>query len=99
LNLFRALTALRRKTIALSVGSYHEVETPHADSVLAYERRAAGSRVLVALNTTGREQTLDLSAARPKAETLVSTELDRDGVEELRQLRLRANEGLVMRIV
>jgi len=99
LNLFRRLTDLRRRTLALSVGTYHELDVAPADAVLAYERRAAGARYLVALNLVARPQTLDLGAPKRQGEVVVSTEMDRDGGEDLGQLRLRPNEGVVVRVV
>jgi alpha-glucosidase len=99
LNLFRRLTDLRRRTLALSVGSYHEIDIAPADSVLAFERRAAGARYVVALNLVARTNTIDLSAVKREGEVVVSTEMDRDGVEDLGQVRLRPNEGVVVRVV
>jgi glycosidase len=48
LSLTRALLRLRRQEPALSVGDYRRV--PCEGTLLAYERRAAGSRLIVALN-------------------------------------------------
>ena len=56
LSLYRALIALRRAEAALSVGDY--VPVPVRDDVLAYERRHAGRRVLVALNMGGSPRVL-----------------------------------------
>ncbi len=48
LHLYRDLLALRRTTPALRVGSLELLDAP--DQVVAYERRAGGSRVRVAVN-------------------------------------------------
>jgi hypothetical protein len=66
---------------------------------VAYERRPAGARFLVALNLVARANTVDLSAVKRQGEVVVSTEMDRDGVEDFGQLRQRSNEGVVVRVV
>lgn len=95
LALYRRLTELRRDPI-LQAGSYHPVEA--TGDVLAYERRLAGRRRLVALNLGDAPQTLALpDDASPDAEILLSTGLDRDGPATPR-LELRPNEGLIARL-
>ncbi len=58
LNLYRELLAMRRASPALSLGDYLEVAA--ADGVLAYERRRAGERMLVALNLTSEPRRVAL---------------------------------------
>ena len=97
LALFRRLTALRMEQPALSVGDYRSHDAGNPD-VFAYERRHAGTRLLVALNFTADPTVVDLRAVSSNGIALLSTELDRTGPEDLGRLRLGANEGLVLRI-
>ena len=98
LSMFRALITLRRETPALSLGSYRTAETGDPD-VYAYLREHDGDRLLVALNFGTRELTLDLSALASTGEVLISTEMDRQEEARLDRLELRANEGVVIRLV
>ena len=61
LTLYRRLMALRRSEPALMAGSY--VPVMATDAVLAYERRHAGSRLLIALNFTGEPQPFDIGTS------------------------------------
>ena len=98
LNLFCALTALRRVGPALSVGDYTSVEAG-ADDVFAYVRTGPGAaRFLIVLNFGGDEHTLDLSHAGSKADITVATDMVRSGSVELAALSLGPNEGLVLRL-
>jgi len=99
LTLFRRLTALRRETPALSVGSYRSVTVGRVarPTVFAYERRYENTRLLILLNLGDGPQRLDLSSAAGRGEVLLSTELDRDGWESLARFHLRANEGVILR--
>jgi alpha-glucosidase len=98
LNLFRRLSALRRELPALSAGTYRSLEVEPASAIVAYERRYADARALVALNLSDEPQLVDLGAAGARGEILLSTELDREGAERLAELRLRPNEGLIARV-
>lgn len=62
LHLYRELLALRRSTPALHRGSYRSLEAP-AD-VFAYERKAPGSRVVVALNFSNESRSIDFGSSR-----------------------------------
>ncbi len=95
LALFRALTDLRRNSTALQVGSYRTVDASTPD-VFAYLREMGDERMLVALNFSAQNYTLDLSGVGARGEVLVSTEMDRAGTEPLSTLHLRPNEGLVI---
>lgn len=98
LALFRRLTTLRRETPALHVGSYQSLDTGVA-AVFAYERQHIGTRLLVMLNFSDAPQMLDLRASAKQGEVLLSTELDREGAENLAEFRLRANEGVIMQLL
>ncbi|MBV9654088.1 MAG: DUF3459 domain-containing protein [Acetobacteraceae bacterium] len=92
LSLYRALIRLRGNEAALSVGAFRLVHVD--DHVLAYERRIADQRLLIALNMTDRVQVL--RPPRPACEALLSTYLDHP--DPLRDdIHLRADEGLILR--
>ncbi len=97
LALVRRLGALRRRTPALSVGSYQSYPQVHVP-VLAYERRAEGERVIVALNFADTAQAVQEAAWGKRGKVLLSTELGREGSESLEPLRLRPHEGVVVRL-
>ncbi len=98
LNLYRALTALRRAEPALNIGDYASVETG-VDDVFAYLRTApAADRFLVVLNFESNEQTLNLSRVASQAEIAVSTTMTRRGEVDLARLALGAYEGVVLRL-
>jgi alpha-glucosidase len=73
------------------VGSY--APRPSTGNVLAYERKAGRSRVLVALNFGAREERVQLDST---VRVLLSTRLDRAGEILNAEATLRADEGLVM---
>jgi alpha-glucosidase len=87
LALTRALLRLRRTEPALSVGDYAPLACQ--GTLLAYERRCANSRLLVALNLG--EQPLSLPEAARGGERLMST-LSGEAAH------LRGNEGLIVRL-
>jgi oligo-1,6-glucosidase/alpha-glucosidase len=69
LNLTRALLALRRDEPALNLGGYRELAC--AGNLLAFERRAEGSRIVIALNLSA--QPVALPSEVPEGEILLST--------------------------
>jgi oligo-1,6-glucosidase/alpha-glucosidase len=87
LVLTRALLRLRRAEPALSVGDYRLVAAE--GNLLAYERRAGGSRLLVALNLGG--ESVPLPGPARGAERLLST-LPGEANE------LRGDEGVIVRL-
>ena len=93
LSLYRALIRLRRESEALSIGDWRLLSA--TEHVLAYERRLAGERVTIALNMTGEAQTVRV--ADQNCEILLSTFLDETGAARGEEIRLRADEGLVLR--
>jgi len=93
LRLHRALLALRRSHPALAAGAYEGERTE--GEVLAFRRRLGDEELLVALNLSPNPAEIDLGRT---AETLLSTHLDRSGPEPAGRLRLRADEGLVLRL-
>jgi alpha-glucosidase len=96
LSLYHRLIALRRGEPALEVGRFEAVEA--AGDVLAYIRRgrADESAFLVALNLGPRPHALRCPV--PAGTIALSTGLDREGEAVSGEVRLGANEGLVIRI-
>jgi alpha-glucosidase len=97
LSLFRRLTSLRREMPALSVGASRVLGVPAEGPVIAYERRQAESHVIVALNLGDTSPLVDLSPVARSGDILLSSELDRHDTVDLAELRLRPNEGLIVR--
>jgi len=96
LNLYRGLLKLRKKSPALTVGTYAPVDNV-PENCFIYLREAQGERVLVALNFSEELQTISLSDY-PAASILLSTRLDREGRSDLSFLELRGNEGVIIKI-
>jgi hypothetical protein len=63
--------------------------------VLAYERRLGSERLMIALNMIGKATTLRVANAA--GEVLLSTYLDDASSLNGEEIRLRADEGLVLR--
>jgi alpha-glucosidase len=95
LSLYRSLIELRQSEPALTVGSYRGV--PAAGDILTYMREHDGSRFLAALNFGHVAQTAMLDDSMRGAIAL-STHLDRDGEVVDRMLRLRPDEGVLVRL-
>jgi alpha-glucosidase len=91
LTLYRRLIELRRRHLALSVGSYTPVTV--ADGVLAYERRHGAERLLVLLNLGHEPSQVPCPAS---GAVLLSTALDRDREEIRGEVALRPDEGLIL---
>ncbi len=98
LNLYRALTRLRRREPALHVGDYASVDAA-ADDIFAYTRTAPDAdRFLIVLNFGDNGHTLDLSHVAANAAVAVATDMVRRGRVDLSKLSVGANEGLVLRL-
>jgi alpha-glucosidase len=95
LSLYKALIRLRRENDVVSVGAYRVVRAE--DGVLAYERQLRGHQLLVALNMSERKQVL--RTERAVHEALISTYLDDPAPSHAGQIQLRANEGVVLRML
>jgi alpha-glucosidase len=94
LQLSRRLLHLRRKSRALTVGSYRSFpQVP--DGCLVYERSELHERWLIALNFTAQEQFIRLSE-ESGGHIVLSTHLDRQEAVDLGALSLRANEGCLI---
>jgi alpha-glucosidase len=98
LRLYRALASLRQAEPALSVGEYAAVETAVSD-IFAYQRTAPhADAFLVALNFSGKQHTVDLSAVAAQAAIAAASDGQRTGIVDLGNLVLAPNEGLVLRL-
>ncbi|HSF30951.1 MAG TPA: alpha-amylase family glycosyl hydrolase [Candidatus Tectomicrobia bacterium] len=96
LTLYRRLIALRRATPALSVGSYIGLQA-HSD-VLAYVRAHAGQRCLVVLNLGAQSQAFESHQWDIRGHVVLSTHLDRTDEAVRRTIKLRGDEGLIVRL-
>lgn len=94
LALTRKLLQLRRKTPALTVGTYQSCDDV-PDGCFVYLRTYGRQRSVIALNYTSEEQSLNLSQLGSGC-VLLSTALDREGTIDLSHVRLRSNEGCVI---
>jgi alpha-glucosidase len=95
LSLYRRLLALRRSEPALSVGTY--VPVAASNRILAYERRHADRRLLIALNFGAEPQPFELGG-NPNS-CLLSTYLDQVQLITASSLMLRPHEGVVIEIL
>jgi alpha-glucosidase len=95
LTLTRRLVDLRRRSPALSVGSYAEVEAP--GDLLTYVREAEGEKMLVVLNFGDAEVAWTPPEEVGTGLVVLSTRLD--GPRRLDgALTVRSNEGMVIRV-
>jgi alpha-glucosidase len=93
-SLYRALIQLRRNDDVLSLGSFRLVA--HTQSVLVYERSRGPRRVLVALNMSGEAQAVHVEIAG--WEPLLSNYMDNASQAKGDVIRLRPDEGLILRM-
>ncbi|HEX2189083.1 MAG TPA: alpha-amylase family glycosyl hydrolase [Longimicrobiaceae bacterium] len=98
LSLYRRLIDLRRGEPALEVGRFLPVAAE--GDVLAYQRcaRRGESDFLVALNLGPRPQVLLRPPGSPPGVVAVSTHLDREGERVESDVRLRPDEGVLIRL-
>jgi alpha-glucosidase len=95
LNLYRRLLSLRRKTPALSIGSYRQRFVD--EDLLVYFRELDDTTLLIALNLTSQPQVLGFEAGT-FGKVLVSTGADRDGEDVADTIALRGDEGLIIQL-
>jgi alpha-glucosidase len=97
LALVRRLLAMRRATPALSIGDQQIVDAGSPE-ILAYSRMHEEQHFLVVLNLGHTDVTVNLENVARAGNVALSTHLDREGVEPLVSLPVRADEGLVISI-
>jgi alpha-glucosidase len=93
LSLYRTLILLRRDSEALSSGDFKLLAT--TEHALAYERRLGGDSLIVVLNMSGQACSLRLEG--PAGGIVLSTYLDDLGALSGEEVKLRADEGLILR--
>jgi alpha-glucosidase len=96
-HLHRRLIAARRKSPALSRGSYRRLLAQ--DDCLLYARQTGSQRILVALNFGPETISKPLPAEAATGRALVSSFADRDGEQVIGGVELRGNEGLVIEVI
>jgi alpha-glucosidase len=94
LSLYRRLLAYRRATPALQSGSYETLKVGPSNCY-AFRRQAGEQRVVVALNFSSEDQVFSLPALG-SGTIVVSTHMDRGGEVDFGEVRLRADEGLII---
>jgi alpha-glucosidase len=97
LSLYRHLLSYRKKSPALHQGTYRSIENL-PDGCFVYLREYGGERLLVAINFIEKPLVLALDTLPEVGRIVLSTELDRDGVEKLSRLNLRPYEGVIIEI-
>lgn len=98
LNYFKRLLRLRHDWPVLhDSGAFAFIERV-PDHVLAYSRSRAGETVLVAINFSGDEQTLDLRDWGRSAELLLATDGSAHVGVDLGRVRLAAHSGVLLRV-
>jgi alpha-glucosidase len=95
LSLYRRLTWLRKRSAALTAGSYRPLDGMPA-SVLAYLREAEEERLLVVLNFANEPCTVPLPEGITVRRVLLSTHSDGSSASSESQLRLAGNVGLLL---
>jgi alpha-glucosidase len=96
LSLTRRLIELRRSQPALSIGSYCAIDGVPNDCFV-YQRRSGDQCYLIALNFSDQERVVKLPEIG-YSHVLLSTYLDREQSVDLAFLRLRREEGVVLKV-
>lgn len=97
LTLYRRLIDLRRGEPALEVGRFERVKV---NELLSYVRRSREGEAdfLIVLNLGEHEQHFTMPGNTNGGRIAVSTHLDREGEEIADAIRIRANEGVIVRL-
>ena len=100
LTLYRRMITLRRENAALSFGSWRSVEIDRdsAASVFAYVRSDGGSSFMVLMNFGPLPQSLSLQGTEAFGKVVLNTHLDREGEAVEKIIKLRGDEGLIVRL-
>jgi alpha-glucosidase len=95
-GLIRRLNHLRKKSLALQVGSYRPMIAE--DDLLLYERVSGSERLLVALNLGPHPQPIAVTIPSNQrgGRVLVSSYGNRDGEPVVGTINLRGNEGAIV---
>ncbi len=96
LRLFRQLLALRRSSLALSIGSYTDVPADSPE-VFSFLREQGDERLLIVLNFSHEERVFSMGVSAP-AEIVLSTLPGRTGSVALAHIELAPDEGMILRL-
>lgn len=98
LNLYRRLIHVRKQSEALLHGNYRSIDIQDKP-VLAFTRSYNDENIIVILNFSDTEQAVSFPSSRGRI--LCNTYLDKDTIQEVRlnEIKLRAYEGYVIRIL
>jgi glycosidase len=91
LSFYRRLTAARRASLALRLGSYRTLPAP--GGVFAFLRELDSERVFVALNFSSSERTVAVPFDRSRL--VLSTDDGRAGSSLTRRATLSPDEGVI----
>jgi alpha-glucosidase len=94
--LYRRLIDCRRKHIALTEGSYKPLIA--SGDLLLFCRELRDERVLIALNMGSEPTAAPFPDERLSGRILLSSFADREGEEVRASIRLRGNEGLLVKV-
>jgi alpha-glucosidase len=94
--LYKQLIQLRKNTLALNRGSYRPIDNT---SCFTYLREYENQKYLVILNFSDVVQSPLLKLEQRTGEFVLSTELDRKGNVDLDSIELRANEGVIVKLI
>jgi alpha-glucosidase len=94
LNVYRAMTRLRREHVALRDGSYRALcRGPH---VFGFERTSGAASMVVCLNMTAAEQTIALDRADGDCCVIFSTHRPASHTVDMTSIRLAPFEAMVL---
>jgi alpha-glucosidase len=97
LTLVRQLLALRRGSLALSIGSYADFPSDVPD-IFSFTRRHEDERILVLLNFSHERRVFSTRSEPGAAQVLLSTMPDRGGQVNLANIELAPDEGVILRL-
>jgi alpha-glucosidase len=95
LNLYRALTMLRRQSDALRHGNYLSLEINHS-SVYGFIRQTKAEKIAIILNFSSKKHSVESKGSKGKI--IFSTYLDKENLLYKDLTELRPNEGIVINL-
>lgn len=99
LNLYRALIKYRKNSLVLTNGEYQAVDCDSPDCYL-FLRILESNGLLIALNFSHHQQRVSLGGfGTGKGKRILSTYLDGATEVELKDIKLRADEGIIVELM
>jgi alpha-glucosidase len=98
LQMVKQIIKIRQESPALNHGGYVPIDVFQRD-VIAYLRTGEGENILVVLNFSDMEKTVNMAANSQNGQILLSTHLDRTGKTLLNTLKIRGHEGFIIRVL